>query len=273
MSDLRKKVSPVIRLGEFLRRFRLVFALILIGLLCLFGRDVAGVLAYVSDCGISLSNLDADSFCADRTSILSLGVVVLAVFVLRFVFGGPWGGISLAVSLLLFSGILAGSQSLGDRAPFLWGGLLVCAFILFLAVRAAFGKAFLPALFALYLWGSICSSANLPVGIFMGFAVLLLSDLLAVSLIAGRELSKGVPVFGAVLAGFSKGFLPMAASHLLFGLWAGFQFHSQEPFAWMICCPIVSASLYLFAEFPLLTFAPLEKMRASQRTMELRHGK
>lgn len=273
MNDLRKKVSPVIRLGESLRRFRLVFVLVLIGFLGFFGRDAATFLTYASDCGVALSNLDSDFLFANRASVLSFACVVLLVFILRFWLGGPWSGVSLAVSLPLFSGILVGSGFLGGDAYILWGGLAVCAFIAFAALRAAFCKAFLPAFLALYLWCAICSAAHLPFGSFAGFAVLPLADLLAVSLIAGRELSKGTPVFGAILAGFSKVFFPMLASNVLFGLWAGFQFHSQEPIAWAICSPVVSAALYLLAEFPLLTFAPLEKMRASQRTMELRHGK
>ncbi len=269
--DLRKKASPIQMLGGALLRFRLIFILLFFILVGIWGRAPGDVFGYAANAGCALTemvqNFDPDDFAAHRNAfLLSVGVFAVIAAV-RFGLGKRLNGFSFLASAILIPAIFVLSGMRNLCPEIFWGGFFALSLLFFFVVRIACFKAFLPAFVAVYFWTALCARWNLPWEICVGFAVLLWADILSVSAIAGRALSKGNPVSGALVGGFSRGFFPMLISNLLWGTLSGLL--SGALWQWLLLSPIVSCCLYLAVEYPLLSVAPLAKMRASQRIMDL----
>lgn len=269
--DLRKKASPIQILGGALLRFRLIFILVFFILLGIWGRAFGDVFEYAAKAGRALAemvqNFDPDDFSAHRNALLLSVGFFAAIIAFRFGLGKRLNGISFLASAVLVPSIFSLS-GMGNICPeIFWGGFFALALLSFFIVRLACFKALLPAFVAVYFWTALCARWNLPWEICVGFAVLLWADVLSVSAIAGRALSKGSPVSGALVGGFSGGFFPMLISNVFLG--ALFGLLGTSLWLWLLLSLMISCALYLAVEYPLLSVAPMSKMRASQRTMDL----
>ena len=178
-------------------------------------------------------------------------IFVLAFAVLYVIFARDFSAIfayahSAGDSLLAYFGLtFAGMPDfLREWGAFLAAGLVFLFLLAFLFVPIAFFKALLPALLVDAL------------------------GILLAAIFAGSLLKKGTPVSGARMGAFCRMFFPVLALHLIVGGVCGY-FFRHEPLPVWILFPLISLLLFLFAEFPMFTFAPMGKMRAAQRTMDL----
>ncbi len=158
---------------------------------------------------------------------------------------------------------------LNDIALLLSAGCVAVFLVCFLFVRVAVLKAFLPALLVAFFWTALSAKENLP---YAEYLALLFTDILGIviaGISAGISLRKGSPVAGALTAGFSKAFVPTLVLHLLVGGVFGYLFRAEAEIWTLAVFPPVSLALFLFAEFPMFSFAPMGKLRAEHRTMKI----
>ncbi len=222
--DLRKKASPVRRLGEILLRFRLILVAVFAVLYVIFARDFRAIFSYASAALESVLRnlgLDASLACAEDL-VVPVSVSILAVF-------------------------------------------LLC----FLLVRVAILKIFLPALLVAFFWTAISACGNLPLVEYLALLFADFAGILIVGIFVSLALGKGTPVAGALAGGFSKAFFPTLCLHLIFGGVCGYVFRADAEIHTLALFPFLSFFAFLGAEFPMLSFAPMEKLRARQRSMKI----
>lgn len=267
--DLRKKATPVQILGEGILRFRLIFVLIFAILYVVFARDFSATFEYVvRSSGDLPAQLKALSQ-ADPLTLALAAVLVVALFAVRIFWGKARGAVSLLVSGMILGAAVAASARLGTQTWILALVLLLVSMVLYFAVRIASLKALLPAFLAVFFWVSLARILELP-GVFAAaYAAFLFADILSVSLQSAVELSKGTPVSGALLAGFSKTFFPGVLSAVLSGALFGYLFFAEVPLWKLVLSPAVCILLFLFAEFSMLSFAPMKSLRAERREMKI----
>ncbi len=223
--DLRKKASPIRRLGEILLRFRLILVAVFAVLYVVFARDFRAIFSYAS--------------AALKSAMESFGLDA------SFVTGAE----SLAVPVSV-TGVLV---------------FLVC----FLLVRMAILKILLPALLVAFFWTALSASGNLPFAEYLAFLLAGFLGILIVGIFASLALKKGTPVAGALAGGFSKAFFPTLGLHLLLGGVFGYLFRADAEIHALVLFPFVSFCTFLLAEFPMLSFAPMGKLRAERRSMKI----
>lgn len=223
--DLRKKASPVRRLGEILLRFRLILVAVFAVLYVVFARDFRAIFSYASAALKSaLESFGLDASCMTGAENLAVPVSVASVVV-----------------------------------------FLVC----FLLVRVAILKILLPALLAAFFWTALSASGNLPFAEYLAFLLADFVGILIVGIFASLALGRGTPVAGALAGGFSKAFFPTLCLHLLFGGACGYLFRAEAEIHALVLFPFVSFFTFLLAEFPMLSFAPMGKLRAERRSMKI----
>ncbi|MGM9984550.1 MAG: hypothetical protein ACI38O_07690 [Fibrobacter intestinalis] len=202
-------------------------------------------------------------------------IFVLAFAVLYVIFARDFSAIfayahSAGDSLLAYFGLtFAGMPDfLREWGAFLAAGLVFLFLLAFLFVPIAFFKALLPALLVAFFWTAISAQIQLPPAEYAAFLLVDALGILLAAIFAGSLLKKGTPVSGARMGAFCRMFFPVLALHLIIGGVCGY-FFRHEPLSVWILFPLISLLLFLFAEFPMFTFAPMGKMRAAQRTMDL----
>lgn len=148
-------------------------------------------------------------------------------------------------------------------------GCVALFLVCFLFVRVAVLKAFLPALLSAFFFSAVSASAGLPAAEYLVLAFLDFAGILAVGICTGISLKGGEPVAGAVVRGFAKAFLPLLLLHAIAGGVFGYLFWNDADRLILSLFPAVSFALFLFAEFPMFSFAPMGKMRAAHRAMKI----
>ena len=272
--DLRKKASPVQVLGEGLLRFRLIFLVVFAILYVIFARDFSATFAYILGAGESFAQMI--SVCkqtgiaeADDAFWISLGGLFVVLFAVRLWLGKIRNALSFLFSTLFISALALALNEVEEVVAFVFLGFLLLAMILYFVVRVASVKALLPVLLSTFFWVSISALWAVPYFVSVSFVVLALADLLSISLDAGAELRKGTPVMGSLVSGFYKAFLPSVISVVLLGGLNGYFYKASLPIWMAIVLPVIALSLFLLVEFPVMSFAPMSKMRASHRSMKV----
>ncbi len=223
--DLRKKASPIRRLGELLLRFRLILVAVFAVLYVVFARDFRAIFSYAA--------------AAVKSVFESLG---------------------LDASLVTCAEDLAVPVSVA---------LVVVFFVCFLLVRVAILKVLLPALLVAFFWTALSASGNLPYAEYLALLLAEFAGILIVGIFVCAELAKGTPVAGALAGGFSTAFFPTLCLHLLAGGVCGYAFRAEAELLTLALFPVVSFLAFVGAEFPMLSFAPMGKLRAGQRSMKI----
>jgi len=272
--DLRKKASPVQVLGEGLLRFRLIFLVIFAILYVIFAKDFSATFAFVLGAGESLAQ--TISACkqvgiaeADYPFWISLGALFVVLFVVRLFLGKIRNALSFLFSTLFISALALALNEVEEVVAYVFLGFLLLSMVLYFAVRMASVKALLPALLSSFFWVSISALWAVPFFVSVSFVALALADLLSISLDAGAELRKGTPVAGSLVSGFRKAFLPAVISSVLLGGLNGYFYSTGMPIWMAIVLPVFAILLFLLVEFPVMSFAPMSKMRASHRSMKV----
>lgn len=158
---------------------------------------------------------------------------------------------------------------LSDCSAPVLAGCVALFLACFLFVRIAALKTLLPAILSVFFFTAISASAELPKSEYLALAFVDFAGLLAVGICAGISLKGGAPVAGAVTRGFAKAFFPVLVLHALVGGIFGYLFWNASDPLTLVFFPVISLFLFLFAEFPMFTFAPMGKMRAGRRSMKI----
>lgn len=207
--------------------------------------------------------------------LLRFRLILVAAFAVLYVvfardFQASFSYVQAAVECTLgLFGREASFDSLKDFAIPVSAGCVAVFLVCFLFVRVAVLKALLPALLVAFFWTALSAGGNLP---YAEYLALLLADILGIviaGISAGISLKKGSPVAGALTAGFSKAFFPTLGLHLLAGGVFGYLFRADAEIWTLAVFPPISLALFLFAEFPMFSFAPMGKLRAEHRTMKI----
>ncbi len=272
--DLRKKASPVQILGESLLRFRLIFLIVFAVLYVIFAKDFSATFAFIL--GVGESFAQTISACkqtgiveADYPFWIALGSLFVMLFVVRLFLGKIRNALSFLFSTLFISALALALNEVEEVVSFVFLGFLLFCMVLYFAVRVASFKALLPVLLSTFFWVSISALWAVPYFVSVSFVALALADLLSISLDAGAELRKGTPVAGSLVSGFRKAFLPAVISVVLLGGLNGYFYRTSMPIWMTIALPVIALALFLLVEFPMMSFAPMSKMRASHRSMKV----
>ena len=270
--DLRKKASPVQVLGEGFLRFRLIFLVVFAVLYVVFARDFSATFAFILGAGESLAQTvvackQSGFAVADYPFWISLGALFIVLFLVRLFLGKIRNALSFLFSTLFMSALALALNEVEECIAYVFLGFLLLSMVFYFVVRVASFKALLPVLLSSFFWISMAALWAAPYFVGVSFAVLALADMLSISLDAGVELRKGTPVTGALVSGFRKAFLPAVISVALLGGFNGYFYNMP---IWMaIVLPVISLALFLLVEFPVMSFAPMSKMRASHRSMKV----
>lgn len=203
-----------------------------------------------------------------RLVLVAMFAVLYVVFARDFQSSFSYAGASAEYLLELFGQNASLAPLKGFAAP-VSVGCVILFLACFLFARVAVLKTFLPALLVAFFWTSLSAGGNLP---YVEYQALLLADILGIviaGISAGISLKNGFPVAGSLTVGFSRAFFPILALHLLVGCVFGYLFRADAEIWTLAVFPPISFALFLFAEFPMFSFAPMGKMRAGHRTMKI----
>lgn len=269
--DLREKPGMIQRLGEMILRFRLIFVVVLA---CVCGYLFAGytdiltfALAMSEALGIKVATFDFVAF---------LPWLLLPLFLLlpRFLACGKQAGFtSLVLCALMPAGFFA-LQNAEFLALPVMVSLALLSFILFVFVKHGYGCAAFPAFLSAI--GFIGAIDGLNIGVFSRheiavFVTLLVCDIFTFAVIAGQKLAAGEPKNGALLWSLRKNFLPLVLTPVLCAILFAVKGGCTEPrtFVAHLALSLGYIVFALFLSFPLLTFAPFARLRASKREMNV----
>lgn len=269
--DLREKRGILQRFRESILRFRLIF-IVLFAVLCgIFFGGYSAVCSFI---------LGASEALGMRLSEGGLGglwpwlLLLALLLVSRFPLAGKRSGFSLlgtSVAALAFLFLLQGSDPIVLASLIL---LALVALLLLVLLKHSFGCYAFPAyLLALAFLG--CAAPFQPLFSFQEISillVLLLSDLLAVALIAGKTLAEGLPKASSLLEGLKLQLLPSFLGALVTAAFFAWQAGDNSALAWArhFALSISCFILFLLLGFPLLSFAPFSRLRAETRTLNLK---
>lgn len=263
--DLREKRSVKKKIGEAILRFRLIFVLLMaIGCGVLFSgyADWVRVLNEVAQNG-------REHF-LDGSAWLFL-LLIGALSIPRFILGGLRFGLSF---LGLFSASVLLSflfQTFDSISAYVIIFFSILSLLLFILVRHSLACAIFPAVLSMGALVGAFRGASIfhdSVNEMAVFALLLFSDMISVSLIAGRELRAGASRNGAFLEGVSIGLPITCVNAFLIALFFSWRNHFDslgEDIAFFFS---YLAVFYLLS-LPLLSFAPFGRLRAEKRSLKI----
>lgn len=289
--DLREKPGKVQKILEILMRIRL---LSLVGLVVATVAILASSWQNVVSLPVGASGALAEwlpdfSVANAWNSAQYLVVAAIATVVLSFVFGKVRGGVASLVSIALFVGSLILMDG-NETMPLIFFGILalvsvVC--ILFVKLGVAFGLfpfvigwLFLSALVAVlqpslepsYLVWAALSALGFAGS--MGFAA-----------ISGKFLGEGMPKGGAMVKAAKQMVVPVLSSSLLVVTAIAFDMSNVQAVEGVVQpaknANVWGAVLFFFVfnlwffviQFPIMTFAPWDRLRSGSRRVEMKDKK
>lgn len=269
--DLREKRGILQRFRESILRFRLIFIVVFAVLCGVFFSGYSAVCSLVLGASEALGMRLAGGNFGELWPWLLLLALLLGS---RFPLAGKRSGFALlgtAAAAFAFLFALQGSDTVVLIALI---SLAVIAILLLALLRHSFGCYAFPA----YLLAFAFLGCAAPYRAYFSFQelsallVLLLSDLLAVSLIAGKNLHEGSPKASSLLEGLKLEFLPSLLGFLVTAAFFAWQAGESSASAWArhFALSISCFILFLLLGFPLLSFAPFSRLRAETRSLNLK---
>ena len=283
--DLREKPGKVQKILELVLRFRLISVLLLV--LC----SVA-LVATQWQAMVSLPVAASESlgmWLAEHGGVAGLwqggqylAVSAVALVVMLFVFGGIRGGVSGLLGLVAFAGslmILGGAESM---VLIFFGVFTFLALVFLFFVKVGISCALFP--FALC-WVFLTALVALISGVVpvapwllwavfsaMGFALIL-----AFSLVSAKLLAEGSPRAGAIVRSGKKLLLPVAISSFIALGALILDMDRAALSAGAIAkgvCLWLGFNLWFYGFlFPLVSFAPWDRLRSKERRVKLKEKK
>ncbi|MCK9181970.1 MAG: hypothetical protein M0P13_03705 [Fibrobacteraceae bacterium] len=271
--DLRKKASAIQKFGEGLLRFRLIFFVLFIVLYFVFAPEFGDTVSYIlSSTEKFTQGLDScfkENFASHIYLIVGIAVSVVFLFFLRFFVGNLRSALSFLLSFIsvpLCVFVLDGSEEL--IVYIMLAALLISAACFFF-LRYSFGKAILPLYIVSFMWTAFSCKFDVPSFMWGAFLVLAAADAFAIILPAGVELAKGSPAGGALVGAFMKNFIPAVFSVVAIAVLSGYFSLSEISIGKTVLVSIFYLIEFFLVLFPLLSIAPLHKLRSKTRSMKI----
>ena len=283
--DLREKPGKVQKILELFLRFRLISVLLLV--LC----SVA-LVATQWQAMVSLPVAASESlgmWLAEHGGVAGLwqggqylAVSAVALVVMLFVFGGIRGGVSGLLGLVAFAGslmILGGAESM---VLIFFGVFTFLALVFLFFVKVGISCALFPfALCWVFLTALVALvSGVVPVAPWLLWAVLSaigFALILAFSLVSAKLLAEGSPRAGAIVRSGKKLLLPIAISSFIALGALILDMDRAALSAGAIAkgvCLWLGFNLWFYGFlFPLVSFAPWERLRSKERKVKLKEKK
>lgn len=289
--DLREKPGKVQKILEIFMRIRLLSVVgLVIATVAMIASSWQNIVSLPVGASGALAEWLPDFSVANAwNSAQYLVVAALATVVLCFVFGKVRAGVSSIVSIALFVGSLILMDG-NETMPLMFFGTLamvsiVC--ILFVKFGVAFGLfpfviswLFLSALVAV-----LQPSLEPSYLVWAALSALGFAGAMSFSAIAGKFLGEGMPKGGAMVKAAKQMVVPMLASSLLVVAAIAFDM-SNAPVVEGVAQPdknanIWGAILFFFVfnlwffviQFPVMTFAPWDRLRSGSRRVEMKDKK
>lgn len=269
--DLREKPGFLQSIGEALLRFRLIFVFLLALLSGWFFAGWQELLTHI----LSISEMLGMRF-AEKNFLPLWPWLVLFVLLLlpRFLLAGKRSGFSALGIFLLLPLALFGLQSSDSVILPVFISCATLSLIFLVFIKKAWASVLFPMLLTIsaivgtILGFSFVTFNSLEIST---FAIVCASELFAISLLAGKELSLGVSKTGALLLAFQKQVKPAFISSVLLCLF--FVFISNN-YSGMNFLKYGALSLGVFLVtfllgFPLYSFTPLARLRADKRSIKI----
>jgi len=296
--DLREKPGKIQGFLEIMLRIRLIsIVAIVIASISFVASNWQGVaslpLGASEALGMWMAEVDGVADVWANAQFLSVAAV--AAVVLFAVFGSVRGAVASAVSFGLTFGalyILGGNENMPIM---MYGALALVALVALVAVKVPYACGLFPFVLAWIFWSGL--SAVLPSSLeptWLVWAVLSglgFAGAMSLSAVAGKHLASGVPAAGALVKAAKQMFVPMLASSLLAVCAIAFDMPAEAAVsaaADSSAAPAASsnlnywgAALYFFVFnlwffvllFPIMSFAPWERLRSGSRRVEMKDKK
>lgn len=269
--DLREKPGIIQRCGEAVLRFRLVAIFVLALVAGFFFAGWQELITMILSVSESLGIRFAEG---NYLALWPWAVLAFLLLLPRFLLAGRRSGFASLGVFVCFPLLIFAVQASDKMVlPFVisFASLSV---LLMVVVKRAWACALFPMLLGMtslvgsVLGMSFAKFSTLEIG---AFALLLGADIFSISLLAGKELSLGLPKAGALLAGFKKQMLPAFLSFLFVG---GFFLVMERDFSSMTILKHSALALGSFLVtfvlgFSLFSFTPLSRLRAEKRSIRV----
>lgn len=291
--DLREKPGKIQSFLEILLRFRLISIVAIVVASISFvaaGWQAIASLPLGASEALGMWLAEVDGFAGVWANAQYLCVAGIASVVLMAVFGGGRGAIASAVSFALAFGalfVLGGNENM---PVMMFGALALVALVALFVIKLPFACGLFPFVLAWIFWCGLC--AVLPSSLeptWLVWAVLSalgFAGVMSLGAVAGKHLAAGAPAAGALVKAAKQMVVPMLASSLLavcaitFDMPAvvntveGAGNASSGPNYWGATLYFIVFNLWFFVlQFPILSFAPWERLRSGSRIVEMKDKK
>lgn len=279
--DLREKPGMIQTVVELLRRFRLIFLMVFIPMGIFFSPSIFEMVTYVLGAAESVAMSFFELQKGNHGQMLQLFPWVLGfivcLFVLRYFFFGVSGMIALFwafifVPVLVF--LLNGSE---EYILPLAGGIFVLLVVLTVLIKSSVACAFVPVFFSLFAVTAFSVKLGLSYLVWGSFVVLAIADVFSLSFSTGLQLREGISKDGALLRVFRAQIPGIFFSALILALFSALPKILAHESPALIAFALIPSGIYFvwitFVLFPLITFAPLGRLRAEKRRVTLQEKK
>lgn len=290
--DLREKPGKVQSFLEIMLRVRLISIVVIVVATISFiasnWQAIASLPLGASE-ALGMWMAEVDGFGGLWANAQYLSVAAIAAVVLFAVFGGVRSAIASVVAFGLAFGslfILGGNESM---PLMMFGVLALIALVGILFVKLSVACGLFPFVLAWAFWCGIC--AVLPSSLeptWLVWAVLSalgFAGAMALSVAAGKQLSAGAPAAGALVKASKQMVVPMLSASLLALCAIAFDMPASvaeevsdaaptTPSYWGVALYFFIFNLWFFVfQFPIMSFAPWERLRSGSRRVEMRDKK
>ena len=290
--DLREKPGKIQGFLEILLRFRLISIVAIVVAAISFiasGWQAIASLPLGASEALGMWMAEVEGVADAWSNAQYLCVAGIASVVLMAVFGGARGAIASVVSFALAFGalfVLGGNENM---PVMMFGALALVSLVCLFLVKLSFACGLFPFVLAWIFWCGLC--AVLPSSLeptWLVWAVLSalgFAGVMTLSAVAGRHLSAGVPAAGSLVKAAKQMVVPMLASSLLAVSAIAFDMPvavesaeagvaSSGPNYWGAALYFVVFNLWFFVLlFPILSFAPWDRLRSGSRRVEMKDKK
>lgn len=291
--DLREKPGKIQGLLEIFLRVRLISMLVIVVASASFiaaGWQAIASLPLGASEALGMWMAEAGDMAALWSGSKFICVAGIAAVVLFAVFGGIRAAVAAVISFALSFGalfVLGGNENMPIM---MFGALALVSLVALFLIKLSFASGLFPFVLAWTFWCGLC--AVLPSSLeptWLVWAVLSalgFAGTMALSAVAGKQLAAGAPAAGALVKAAKQMVVPMVASSLLLVCAVAFDMPAATaeaaegsevaagPCYWGAALYFFVFNLWFFVlQFPIMSFAPWERLRSGSRRVEMKEKK
>lgn len=281
--ELREKPGKVQKLLELSLRFRLIFVLLMVGFAVAFlatGWQQMGSLPLGASEALGMWVAGFTNVVSAWNSAQYISVAALSMIVLYFVFGGVRGGLAGLFSLLTFVGALFALGGDEDMLVIFFAVFAGVSLLFLFCVKWSVACALFPFALSWLLLTGFLGWFPMMIGkawlMWAVLSTLAFSGVMALALVAGKELGEGSPQAGALVKAGKKMLAPVMISSLLAlsALVVDMGGAVDEKKIGSAAILWVAFNVWFFGfTFGTLSFAPWERLRAGSRRVKMSEKK